>query len=80
MKILVKINRICAWLLLPFVLIFFITGTAIVGKYGFNKFIEPNFAFKLHSFLTIPGFICFLTHSSLSVFFAIKRLSKRTKR
>ena len=80
MKILIKINRLCAWLLIPIMFIFFITGMAIVGKYGFNKFIEPNFAFKVHSFITIPGFILILIHAGLSSFFAIKRLLKRNKK
>ena len=80
MKILVKVNRLCAWLLFPFMLILFITGVAIVGKYDFNKLIEPNFAFKVHSFITIPSFICFFIHSGLSIFFVVRRWLKRIKK
>ena len=77
MKILFKLNRFFAWLLLPSIIIFFITGYAIVGKYSLQKFVEPNLAFNIHAIIALPTFLLFLAHSGISVFFAIKRRRKK---
>ena len=77
MKILIKLNRFFAWLLLPFIIVFFITGYAIVGKYSLQKFMEPNLAFKIHAIIAVPTLLLFLAHSGISVFFAMKRWTRK---
>ena len=77
LKILTKLNRICAWLLIPLILLFFISGFAITGKYGLNEIIEPNRALRMHSKLAMPTFVCFFIHTGISIFCAIKRWKKK---
>ena len=79
-KILIQIDRICGWLLIPFMILFYISGFALVGKYSFNKLIDPNKAMMLHSVLTMPTFFCFIVHVGIRIFFTIKRWKKNRKK
>ena len=79
LKILVKLNRICAWLLIPLILLFYISGFAITGEYGLNEILDPNKALRMHSILAMPTLVCFLAHVGISVFFAIKRWIKKNR-
>lgn len=66
-KILLTISKISAWILLVFIIIYFITGFSMTGRFGF-KVVDPNTAFSIHSGLAIPMFIIFLIHTVISTY------------
>jgi len=67
--ILIKLNRISAWILLVFVFLFIISG------YGMTKqIIDPVLAAKIHNTLIpIPFFVVFIFHISLCIRLALRR-------
>lgn len=69
MSILVRINRICAWILLVLMVIFIITG------YAWHKHIimNPRQAAQIHSTLDIILVFFFLVHAIISTRFALRR-------
>ena len=69
----VKINRLTGWLLLPLMIVFIITGFAIVGKFGLNRWLSAEAAHRIHQVLTWPIIGIFCMHATLSVYFSLKR-------
>ena len=65
-KTLLTISKISAWILLVLVIIYFITGFSMTGRFGF-KVVNPNTAFTIHSVLAIPLLIIILIHAVVSI-------------
>lgn len=72
-RFLLKINRYSAWLLLPVIIIYLISGFAMTGRYGFNKLINARVGLTLHNFFHLPLIILFVIHVGISIYFASKR-------
>ena len=72
-KMLKEIDRITRWFLLLFIILQFISGYAMVGKYGFEKILPQDFAAKLHLTLDIPTLILLFIHCFPSIYFIIKK-------
>ena len=68
-RLLVKINRICAWMLLIFMIIFLISGYA-----WWNRILLPlQQARDMHTQLDLYLVFFFLTHVLISIRFALAR-------
>lgn len=68
-RILIKINRICAWLLLIFMVIFLVSGYAWV-----NRSIMPvQLAIRMHTRLDLFLVALLLTHVLISTKFTLRR-------
>jgi hypothetical protein len=68
-RILIKINRICAWLLLIFMIIYIISGYAWT-----NRIIMPLYMARyLHTALDIYMIPLFLAHVLIGMKFTLKR-------
>jgi len=71
--ILLKISRFSAWVLLVLVIINFITGFSMTGRFGFNRLINVRTATLIHDNIWILLIIFFLLHAGISIYFALKR-------
>ena len=79
---LVKIARVSGWLLFFLVLLYIVTGFALCGDYGFGRLIHPQTALAIHRYFEWPLVAVFLTHSAVTIYFALRRwgwIKKRTK-
>ena len=70
---LIKVARISGWLLLPLMLLYSVTGLAILSQFGLNKLIEPNAARLVHQDWSWPLIVLFLVHSLVTVYLALRR-------
>jgi hypothetical protein len=70
---LIKTVRISGWLLLPLMILYIISGFAILGDFGLNRLIEPNAAKLIHSDFSWPLVVLFLVHSLVAIYFALRR-------
>ncbi|HUT09323.1 MAG TPA: hypothetical protein VMY42_02410 [Thermoguttaceae bacterium] len=70
---LIKTARISGWLLLPLMLLYLVTGFAIIGQFGLNELIEPNKARFIHQDFLWPLTALFLIHASITIYFAFRR-------
>lgn len=61
-KHLLKIADISGWLLLVILILYFISGYAIVHKYGMEYLMNNEHAWFWHQYLTIPFFIFLFLH------------------
>ena len=69
MKLLIKIDRISAWILLVGILLYFISGFGMV-----KGFISPLLASKIHlSYLTYIVATAFVVHTSFAISLAMRR-------
>jgi len=79
---LIKIARISGWLLFVLVLLYILTGFALCGDWGFRRLIDSNSALAIHRFFEWPLVVIFLTHSVVTIYFALRRwgwIKKRSK-
>jgi hypothetical protein len=80
---LIKIARISGWLLLPLMLLYTVTGLAILSQFRLNRLIEPNAAKLVHGDWSWPLIAVFLVHSSATIYLAFRRwgwIKTRTSR
>ena len=80
---LIKTARITGWLLLPLMLLYIVTGLAILSQFGLNRLIEPNAARLVHQDWSWPLIAVFLVHSSATIYLAFRRwgwIKTRTSR
>jgi len=69
MKLMSKIDRICAWILLFSIVIYVISGFDIQGR-----FLEPQISSLIHlKFLFLPAELAFMFHASYGMNFAFRR-------
>ncbi len=79
---LLKLARVSGWLLLPLMLVYLVTGFALCGKFGFSRLIDLQTALLIHQIFDWPLIVVFAVHSSVTVYFAMRRwgwIKKRTK-
>jgi uncharacterized membrane protein len=71
--ILLKIVRWTSWPLLPVLAGFFITGYAMTGRAGCNRFLDERTALTFHRMLHLPLIVLVLAHSLPAVYLAFQR-------
>jgi len=80
---LIKIARVSGWLLFLLMLLFIVTGFALRSEFGFQRLItSPQTAYAIHRFFEWPLIAVFFVHSSITIYFALRRwgwIKKRTK-
>jgi len=74
LRYLIKIDRVAAWILFFLMLLFFITGWSMTGRF---QIIRPGLAQNIHTSLCLLIFIFFLTHAGIQIYFAIKRWKRK---
>ncbi|MGQ9576819.1 MAG: hypothetical protein ACUVUC_16070 [Thermoguttaceae bacterium] len=70
---LVKIARISGWLLLVLMLVYIVTGFALCGEYGLERLVSYQLALEIHKVFEWPLVVVFLTHASVTIYFAFRR-------
>ena len=70
---LIKIVRLSGWLLLPLMMLYLGTGFALCGMFRFDDLINYQMALVIHRLFDWPLIGVFLVHSSLTVYFAMRR-------
>jgi len=75
-SLLLRVERISGWVLLPLIVVYFISGFAMAGDYGLNSAVSLRLAHNLHTILHVPLLIFFVLHAGPAVFFAVRRWRK----
>jgi len=70
---LTKLVRVTGWLLLALMTIYIVTGFSLCGKLGVSAALDPESALVIHKIFDWPLVAVFLLHSSLTVYFAMRR-------
>jgi len=70
---LIKTARISGWLLLPLMILYLVTGFSLCGEYELDKFIADETALEIHQIFEWPLVAIFLTHASITIYFALRR-------
>jgi cytochrome b subunit of formate dehydrogenase len=70
---LLKIARISAWLLLPLMLLYILTGFALCGNLGMSGWMDPQTALYIHRIFDWPLVAAFLIHTSITTYFSLRR-------
>jgi hypothetical protein len=70
---LVKIVRVSGWLLFLLVLLYLVTGFSLCGEYGVQSLISSQSALKIHKVFEWPLIVVFVVHSSITIYFAMRR-------
>jgi succinate dehydrogenase/fumarate reductase cytochrome b subunit len=60
---LIKFGRLCAWLLVVFIILYFISGFGMIKQGIFSR----ELSFRIHDYLTIPMTIAFLCHALIAI-------------
>ena len=79
---LVKTARVTGWLLFFLVLLYLVTGFSLCGEYGFAVLMDSQTALAIHKVFEWPLVAIFLTHSLVTIYFALRRwgwIGKRTR-
>jgi succinate dehydrogenase/fumarate reductase cytochrome b subunit len=70
---LIKAARISGWLLFGLVILFILTGFALRGGYGIEKWIDVKTAWLVHELFIWPFVAVFTVHSLVTIYFAMRR-------
>ena len=70
---LLKILRLTGWALLLLVSAYLVTGFAMCGKYGVQRWLNVETAALIHKAFDLPLLTVFAAHSILSTYFAFRR-------
>jgi hypothetical protein len=70
---LIKAARLSAWLLLPLMVLYIGTGFALCGEFGFSRVVDKQTALLIHQLFEWPLIVAFVVHSSITVYFALRR-------
>lgn len=76
-SILHKCVRISGWLLFVMIIIYFISGYALVHEHGFDKLLARKYARMLHCVMDIPFLILLVMHVFPNIYFRVKRFFKK---
>ena len=71
---LIKIDRITSWILLVALIMFFMTGYTMTGKYGFNQFIDIGNAIMMHTTLCEIVIVLLGYHVLVRGYLELKRI------
>jgi succinate dehydrogenase/fumarate reductase cytochrome b subunit len=80
---LIKIARTSGWLLLGLLLVYIVTGFSLCGKLGVSNVLDLQTALAIHKIFDWPLVAVVLVHSSITVYFALRRwgwIKKRHRR
>jgi cytochrome b subunit of formate dehydrogenase len=77
---LVKTARVSGWLLFALVLLYIVTGFALCGEYGVEKWIDVKTALAIHKIFEWPLVFIFSVHSLVTIYFAMRRWGWTKKR
>ncbi len=72
-RVALKLVRWTGWLLIPVVLMFFVTGYAISGRYGLGALADERTALALHKLMHLPLGALVIAHLVPSTFLAFIR-------
>lgn len=70
---LIKTARLTGWLLFVLMLLFIVTGFSLLGELGFDEVVSEKAALKFHQWFRWPLVVLFLTHSAITIYFAMRR-------
>ncbi len=70
---LVKTVRVTGWLLFLLVLLYLVTGFSLCGEYGVQSLISSQSALAVHKVFEWPLVVVFTLHSSITIYFAMRR-------
>jgi len=70
---LVKLARLSGWLLFVLMLLYIVTGFVLCGEPGFANLCDPRTALRIHKIFEWPLVGAFLTHSAITIYFALRR-------
>lgn len=70
---LLKTGRLSGWLLLPLMILYIMTGFSLCGEFGFSELMAPETARDIHQIFEWPLVGVFLLHSSITIYFALRR-------
>jgi Ni,Fe-hydrogenase I cytochrome b subunit len=68
-----KIVRISSWPLFLAVLVFFVTGYAMSGSFGFGALISEKKALAIHRMMHVPLIVLLLLHALPAMYLAFRR-------
>ncbi len=71
--VLLRIVRWSSWPLLPVILLFFLTGYIMDGRYGLARLADEKTALTFHRMLHGPLMVLVLVHSIPAVYLALQR-------
>ena len=70
---LMKTSRAAGWLLVVLMPVYVVTGFSMGSIIGMNKVVEPNSAKQIHLLFAWPLVATVVVHSSITVYFAMRR-------
>ncbi len=70
---LIKTARASGWLLFFLMVVFIVTGFAALGEFGLDRLIGFREAVAVHKFFEWPLVTAFVAHSSIAIYFALRR-------
>ena len=70
---LIKTVRLSGWSLLVLMAIYIVTGFALCDKLGMRQLLDTQSALVIHQIFDWPLLAAFAVHSSLTVYFALRR-------
>lgn len=72
-RVALKLVRWTGWLLIPVLLMFFVTGYAMSGRYGLGALADERTALALHKLMHVPLGALVIAHLVPSTFLAFVR-------
>lgn len=75
-SVLLEIDRITRWFLLLLILLYFISGYSMVGKFGMNKILSKKIATRIHTILDFPTLLLLAIHCCPRIYFFLRRRRK----
>ncbi len=71
--LLVKIDRISAWILMILMILFFISGYSMTAEYGMGSVIDRVRATQIHVGISELVLLFFAIHAGIQIYFALLR-------
>jgi Ni,Fe-hydrogenase I cytochrome b subunit len=72
-RLALKLVRWTGWLLVPVIIVFFVTGYAVSGRYGFSAVTDERTALTVHKLMHVPLGTLVIAHIVPSTFLALVR-------
>jgi len=70
---LMKTARTTGWVLLGLMVVYIVTGFSLCGKLGMSGLLDIQSALVIHRLFDWPLVAVFVVHSSITVYFALRR-------
>jgi hypothetical protein len=75
-RLLARIERICAWLMVPFIVAYFVTGFSLLSWFGVHLLVDKASALWLHDFMTLPFLALVSVHVGTRAYRSLPRRRK----